>query len=344
MLTAIAAIVIFSLLITIHEFGHFITAKMFGVKVHEFSIGMGPAICKWGKGETQYALRWLPVGGYVKLEGEDEESEDERALSNQPHWKKLIILAAGSIMNLLLGLLVAMIFVAPSKEIAVPVISQLSQDSPVGEAGLKPGDVITEIDGYNVHTMKEAMFYLYLYDGDGSVEVEAERDGEKIEVNVTPQYLEEEYRYILGFTGSAIKNTPLRTLQYGYYESVFCAKSIFIGIKRIFTGSGMSEVSGPVGIVSVIGDAVSETKNDFWVGVNYLLYLLMNITISLGIMNLLPIPALDGGRILFTLIEMIIRRKIPPEREGFIHLIGFGLLILLMIYATYGDIMRLLKG
>lgn len=344
MLTAIAAIIIFSLLITIHEFGHFITAKMFGVKVHEFSIGMGPAICKWGKGETKYTLRWLPIGGYVKLEGEDEESEDERALNNQAHWKKLIILAAGSIMNLLLGLVVAIIFVAPAKEISVPVISELSQDSPVGEAGLKEGDIITEIDGYNLHTMKEALFYLYLYEGDGSIEVEAKRDGEKISVNVTPQYLEDEQRYILGFSGTYIKNTPLKTIQYGYYESIFCGKSIFIGIKRIFTGSGMSEVSGPVGIVSVIGDAVSETKSNFWVGINYLLYLLMNITISLGVMNLLPIPALDGGRILFTLIEMIIRRKIPPEKEGIIHLIGFGLLILLMIYATYGDIIRLLKG
>ncbi|MDD4689704.1 MAG: site-2 protease family protein, partial [Eubacteriales bacterium] len=148
----------------------------------------------------------------------------------------------------------------------------------------------------------------------------------------------------IGFVGTVINNSPLRTVQYGYYETLFCGKSIFIGIKRIFTGSGMSEVSGPVGIVSVIGDAVGETKNDFWNGIYYLLYLLMNITISLGVMNLLPIPALDGGRVLITLIEIVSRRKIPAEKEGFIHFIGFGLLIALMIYATYGDILRLLKG
>ena len=342
MLTAIAAIVIFSLLITIHEFGHFITSKIFGVKVHEFSIGMGPAILKWGKGETKYSVRILPIGGYVKLEGEDEESDDEKALNNQPNWKKLIILAAGSFMNLLLGLIVAIIFVAPADSVGLPVIDSFLENSPAQEAGLQVGDRITEINGCNVHNLRHAQILVFIYGPDGSIEVDYKRDGKKYQAEITPGVYDGQY--LLGFQGKIVENTPLRTIQHGYHEAVFTGKSIFIGIKRIFTGSGMSEVSGPVGIVSVIGDAVDETQNDLWNGISYLLYLLMNITISLGVMNLLPIPALDGGRILFTLIEMITRKKIPPEKEGVIHLIGFGLLIALMIFATYGDIMRLIKG
>lgn len=342
MLTAIAAIVIFSLLITIHEFGHFITSKIFGVKVHEFSIGMGPALLKWGKGETKYSIRILPIGGYVKLEGEDEESDDEKALNNQPGWKKLIILAAGSFMNLLLGVIVAIIFVAPADSIGLPVIDSFLENSPAQEAGLEIGDRITEINGCNVHNLRHAQILLFIYGPDGSIEVDYKRDGKKYQAEITPAVYDGQY--LLGFQGKVVDNTPLRTIQHGYHEAVFTGKSIFIGIKRMFTGSGMSEVSGPVGIVSVIGDAVDETQNDLWNGISYLLYLLMNITISLGVMNLLPIPALDGGRILFTLVEMITRKKIPPEKEGVIHLIGFGLLIALMIFATYGDIMRIVKG
>ncbi len=343
MLTAIAAIVIFSLLITIHEFGHFITSKMFGVKVHEFSIGMGPAILKWGKGETKYSIRLLPIGGYVKLEGEDGESDDEKALNNQPGWKKLIILAAGSFMNLLLGLIVAIIFVAPAKEVVLPVISDLVEDSPAQEAGLEVGDTIIEINGCNVHNLRHAQMLLFIYGPDGNINVGYERDGKEHHVKVKPVYYEG--YYLLGFTGTAVKNTPLRTIEHGYHEAVFTGKSIFIGLKRLVTGTaGSDEIAGPVGIVTVIDDAVDETKKDTSTGINYLLYLLMNITISLGVMNLLPIPALDGGRILFTLIEMITRKKIPPEKEGIIHLIGFALLIGLLIFATYGDIVRLIKG
>ena len=342
MLTAIAAIVIFSLLITIHEFGHFITSKIFGVKVHEFSIGMGPAILKWGKGETKYSIRLLPIGGYVKLEGEDEESDDEKALNNQPGWKKLIILVAGSFMNLLLGLIVAIIFVAPADDIGLPVIESFLEGSPAQEAGLEIGDRITEINGCNVHNLRHAQILMFIYGPDGSIEVDYKRDGKKYQAEITPGVYDGQY--LLGFQGKVVDNTPLRTIQHGYHEAVFTGKSIFIGIKRIFTGSGMDEIAGPVGIVSVIGDAVDETQNNLWDGIERLLYLLMNITISLGVMNLLPIPALDGGRVLFTLVEMITRKKIPPEKEGVIHLIGFGLLIALMIFATYGDIMRLIKG
>ncbi len=342
MLTAIAAIVIFSLLITIHEFGHFITSKLFGVKVHEFSIGMGPALIKWGKGETKYSIRLLPIGGYVKLEGEDEESDDERALSNQPHYKKLIILAAGSFMNLILGLVTAIIFVAPAKNIGLPVIDSFLEDSPAQAAGMEIGDRITEINGCNVHNLRHAQMLLFLYGSDEYIEVDYKRGEERLKAQITPKVYDG--MPLLGFSGTIVENTPLRTIEHGFYEATFTGKSIFIGIKRIFTGSGMSEISGPVGIVSVIDDAVDETRNDFSNGINFLLYLLMNITISLGVMNLLPIPALDGGRILFTLIEMITRRKIPPEKEGFIHFIGFALLITLMIFATYSDIVRLIKG
>lgn len=340
MLTAIAAIIIFSFLIIIHEFGHYITAKIFGVKVHEFSIGMGPAIFKREKHDTVYALRWLPIGGYVKLEGEDTTSDDINALYKQSKWKRVVILSAGSIMNLILGLIVSIILVAPVAELDIPVISRFSENSPSQAAGLQIGDRVVKINNSKINTLMDSRFETFRAKTD-PVSVTVERNGELITKMVTPIETENG-EYLLGYAPVFVKNTPLRTIEYGFYQSVFVVKSIVATLGDLIKGQGYANLSGPVGIVGEIGSAVEHTSTDLMDGVLHLMWLFMLISINLGVFNLLPIPALDGGRIFFVLVEAVIRKPIPPEKEGFVHLIGFAFLICLMIFATYNDLIRLI--
>ena len=343
MLTAIAAIVIFSILVMIHEAGHFVAAKSFGVKVHEFSIGMGPAIVKKQKGETVYCVRWLPIGGYVKLEGEDSASEDANALNKQVKWKRIVIMAAGSFMNLVLGLIISMILIAPIPELNAPIIGEMTDNSAVQAAGLQVGDRVVKINNTKINTLMDSIFEL-TRTKEKPVLVTVERNNERFTKQITPIEVASG-QYALGFYGTAVKNTPLKTIEYGFYQSAFVAKSIWIALGDLASGKGLANLSGPVGIVGAIGGAVDQTvKVNVWAGIQELLWLFMLITINLGVFNLLPLPALDGGRIFFVFVEAIIRRPIPPEKEGMVHLIGFVFLIGLMLFASYNDIVRLIQG
>ena len=337
MLTAIAAIAVFLVLVLVHEFGHFITAKLCGVTVHEFAVGMGPAIFKKEHKGTLYSLRLIPIGGYCAMEGEDEESEDAGAFSNKKPWQRLLILVSGALMNLLLGIILMCIimFSHSSNYVNVPKVQEVVAESAAEEAGLKPGDEITKINGARVETYTELKFELSRYKG-GSIDVEYVRDGEEHKVSIMPNKGEDGMYYI----GFASKVEPLDfggRLYHAWHYSLFYGKAILVSLFDLITGNvGMEAMSGPVGIVSEIGKSAQ-------IGWEALFGLAALITINLGIFNLLPLPALDGGRVFFVLVEIITRKKIPANKEGFIHFIGFALLILLMIFATWQDIVRLIS-
>ena len=336
MLTAISAIIVFFVLVLVHEFGHFITAKLCGVTVHEFAIGMGPAIFKKEHKGTVYSLRLIPIGGYCAMEGEDEESDDEGSFSRKKPWKRLLILVSGALMNLILGfvLMCIVMFSPNSNYVSVPEIGSIIEESAAEEAGLKPRDEIVKINGARVETFTEIQFELSRYKG-GSVDVEYLRDGEKNNVSVIPKQ-DKDGRYIIGFVAKVEKLDFGGRIYHAWHYSLFYGKAILVSLFDLVTGNvGMEAMSGPVGIVTAIGESAQ-------MGWESLFGLAALITINLGLFNLLPLPALDGGRVLFVLAEIITRKKIPADKEGLVHAIGFALLIGLMLFATWQDIVRLI--
>lgn len=337
MATVIASVLIFLILVLIHEFGHFIVAKLCGVTVHEFAIGMGPLIFKKEYKGTVYSLRCIPIGGFCSLEGEDEESDDEGSFGNKSPLKRILILIAGAAMNILLGfvLMCMVMFSKNAQYVAVPVIDTVQEQSAAEEAGLMHGDRITKINGANIQTQMELKFELSRCKG-GNIEVTYKRDGVKKTVSLTPKKGDDGMYYI-GFTAMTEPLSFGGRLYHAYQYTLFYGKAILTSLWDLLTGSiGAENMSGPVGIVNEIGNAASQ-------GMDTLLQLAALITINLGLFNLLPFPALDGGRVFFILVEIIIRRKIPADKEGMVHFIGFALLILLMLFATWNDIVRLIS-
>lgn len=336
MATTVASIIVFLVLVLIHEFGHFITAKLCGVTVHEFAIGMGPLIFKREHKGTVYSLRCIPIGGYCSLEGEDEESDDEGSFSNKKPWQRILILVSGATMNILFGFLLMCIimFSGEAKYVSVPVIDSIQQESAAMESGLQKGDRILKIDNTKINTQMELKFELSRYKG-GNIKVTYLRDGEKRITELTPK-IGENGEYYIGFIA---KTEPLSfggRIYHAYHYTLFYGKAILLSLWDLVTGKiGAENMSGPVGIVNEIGNATKQ-------GMTTLLQLAALITINLGLFNLLPFPALDGGRILFIAVELVIRRKIPADKEGMVHFIGFALLIMLMIFATWNDISKMI--
>lgn len=335
--TIIAAVIILGLLILFHELGHFSIAKLVDIKVHEFSIGMGPQLVEFTRGETMYSLRVFPIGGYVKLEGEDQSSEDERAFGNKPLWARIAVLAAGATMNFILGFLIFVLLLSTASEIPEPVIDEVMPGMPAEQAKLLPGDRLVRLNDYTVHIQKDVFYFLERNQGE-PINIVVERDGVELPpITVTPQKHEEYQRYMLGYTARTVKPDVWNVIRNAYYETLFLTKAIIVSLGDLVTGRvGFNQVSGPVGIVSAIGGAAKA-------GIDALLFLAALISINLGIFNLLPIPALDGSRIMFLIVEGIRRKPINPEKEGLVHMIGLALLILLMIFATFNDISRIIQ-
>ena len=349
LLTIVYAVLIFSVIIFVHEFGHYIFAKIFDVYVIEFSIGMGPTLFKKQIGETLYSVRAIPMGGFCQLEGENGESENPRSFGKKGKLKRFIILAAGSFMNLILGFLVVFIMniSANNDYYIAPVIDEVYANTPAYTEGLLKGDRIIKINGNKVNFYSDYA----MYDNKEEKEITVLRNGEKINFKLTPKsYLmdkegniikestEEGSVKLIGIKFGTEEKTFLTTVKNSYFESLLIGKMIFISIKDIISGVVSADnLSGPVGIVNEINTAAKK-------GIDYILYIMALITINLGIFNLLPLPALDGGRITFIIIEAIIGKPVPAKYEGIVHAIGFILLILLMIYATGNDFIRIFKG
>lgn len=378
MTTVIVTLLIFLVMITLHEFGHFIMAKTLGVNVLEFSIGMGPAIFKKQGKKTLYSVRAFPVGGYCSLEGEDTESNDEGAFCNQKLWKRFLIVSAGAILNLVLGFVLFAVFVVATSPVATNVIGKVVENSYLAESGVLPGDRIVKINGHRINFYNDITFYSDEYTEGEKIKLTVKRDGERLNFEVLPSnavttvtYYEDcvditevvngrepvyrreygeiptEYvgksqsdtRLIIGFEAKKEEITAKNILPQAWYNTLYITKGIYSAFGELITGrSGLENMAGPVGVAQVVDGAVKSGEQS---GINVLLIVAM-LTVNLGIFNLLPLPALDGGRLFFMLIELIRGKPVPPEKEGIVHAIGLILLLALAVVVCFNDILRIL--
>ena len=363
LITLIAALFVFSAVIAIHEFGHFTVAKLCGIQVNEFSIGMGPAIWKKIYKGTQYSLRALPVGGFVALEGEEspesqqaEAAREDPALENPilpeqrtgkslneaPVWQRMLVMAAGAFMNFVLGFVVLIVLItAQSGPITSKTIYAIQDGALCGQTGLQAGDEVVAVNGRRCFVANDMIYELVRteqYRADFTVK----RNGQTVELPDvqfdTWQDENGQTHMSLGFTVYGIEKTPLSVLKEAGSNVLYYGRIVFTSLLDLLKGrESINNLSGPVGIVSAIGQAASYGWRD-------LLQLLVLITINLGIFNLLPFPALDGGKVVFLLIEGVTGHAVPEKLQGGLTVAAFALLFGLMLFATYNDIVRLVTG
>ena len=345
----ILAIIFFGILIAIHEFGHFSAAKLLGVKVNEFAIGMGPAIFKKRKGETLYSLRCLPIGGYCAMEGEDEDTGDPRSFTMQPGWKRFIILVAGSFMNFLLGFLIVLILYSSAAGFYSPVIADFVDGYPYeGENALQVGDEIYSIYGHRIYFASNVTTILSR--GGTTHDVVVIRDGEKIKFEdfaLTPQEYEGYSGLMYGFSFGIEEANLWTTLKYSWYNTIDFVRTVWFALSDLVAGTvGVDELAGPVGIVDLIND-VGQSAESTKMALSDIAYLGALVAVNIAVMNMLPLPALDGGRVFFLilngLVHLVSRRRIPARYEGYVHAAGMVLLLGLSAYVMYNDIARLIR-
>ncbi len=340
----IVVILVFGLCIFIHELGHFIAAKKSGVIVNEFAIGMGPCLWKRKKGETQYSLRLLPIGGYCAMVGEDEESEDERAFCNMSVWKKIIIVVAGVTFNFLLAFVMSIILISLCG-VNDNRISQVAEGSAAYEAGIMEGDKVVYMDGSRICNFREISVAMQFYKGKEPIALVLDRDGETVKLSVQPKQLETGL-YQLGIGGGYRKAQGVGdVLKYSVLEMRYWMKTTLVSLKQLVTGGvSVKQLSGPVGIGTAMNDVFEEAQKEggfmdlFVNAVNFTILLCVN----LGVMNILPLPALDGGRLVFLLIEAITKKKVPSNIEAVVHNVGLILLLCLMAYVMFQDIVKII--
>ena len=337
----IITVVLFGVIIFIHELGHFICAKLSGVTINEFSLGMGPCLLKRKKSKTQYSLRLLPIGGYVSMEGEDGDSEDDNAFFKKPVYKRILIVIAGALMNVLLGFLILIAVVGMQDKLGSMEIVGF-RDGATSSAKLQAGDVIKKVDGLTIYDVTDLQYQL-TQGSDSIHSVTVVRNGEKVKLDdvnisfVTYQADDGNTYKSVDFIRKQVSKNPLTVIEQAAGKTVSFARLVWISLGDLVRGkASVKDVSGPVGVASAVNQAQSA-------GLDSVLVLAALITINIGIFNLLPIPALDGGRLVFLIIEGIIRKPVPRKYEAMIHAVGFILLMLLMVLVTFNDIFRLVK-
>lgn len=339
----IIAILLFSILILFHELGHFLLARKAGIRVNEFCIGLGPTVCSFQKGETKYAIRLLPFGGACMMEGEDGESTSEDSFGSKSVWARISVVAAGPIFNFFMAFVGAVILVA-CVGIDKPMVEQVMDGYPAQEAGIRAGDEILKLNNKKIHIYREISIYTMMHAGE-DITVTYKRDGKTHTAYIEPQYNEEEGRYLIGLQGGAAreKGNVFEVLLYGIYEVEYWIEATIDSLRLLLTRQvGVNELSGPVGIVKGVSDTVEAgAKYGALAAVTGLLNWLIMLSANLGVMNLLPLPALDGGRLVFLIIEAIRRKKVDPEKEGVVHFIGICLLMALMVFVMFNDIRKL---
>lgn len=347
----IFAILLFSLLIFVHELGHFLAAKASGVQVNEFSMFMGPAIFKKQVGETLYSIRCIPIGGYCAMEGEDEGSDNPRAFGNAKWWKRLIILVAGSFMNFVAGLLILLILFIPAKQFISPEIAYVEPGSSLAEGNaLQPGDRLLEMDGEKIFVQSDFSLLLAVKGGTHH-DLLVERNGQKVmleDVLMEPREFTESdgmksVRY--GITFGLEEATFGNKLKYVWNTALDYVRTVKFSIEMLFSGqAGIQDLSGPVGIVEQMSQTAAASETALDALMNMLNFGAL-IAVNLAVMNLLPIPALDGGRVvcllLTTVVEAITRKKLNPKYEAYLHGAGMILLLILMAVVAFKDIIFL---
>ena len=343
----IIGVLLFELIVLIHEGGHFVAAKLSGVKVNEFALGMGPKLFSFTKGETKYSLRLLPIGGYCSMEGEDEESDNPRAFGNKPVWKRIIIVAAGAVMNIILGLLMTLTMVLQQPYYASTTVSVFDENAVTSDY-IQVGDKLEEIDGYPIWNSMDIAFALGTCKN-YEPNIKVNRNGQSIDLGNVPLYTYDndgKTTIARDFYVEPVDKNFLSVCGETIGQTVSTVRMVYASLVGLVTGKfGFNEMSGPVGVASAITTVASQgLESSFLDAFNNILYVMMILTINLGIFNLLPVPALDGGRLLFLLIELVRRKPVPQKYEGVIHGIGFALLRVFMLAVTFNDIVRLFTG
>lgn len=335
MKTAILFVVMLLVLIIPHEWGHLIVAKLCGVRVNEFSVGMGPLLFKKQKGETQYSVRLLPLGGYCSLEGEEEAVDDPRSYSSKTPLQKIAILLAGVTMNIIIAIL-AMTLAYAISGIPSNTLSAVTPDSPAALAGLQAGDTIIEIDGIKIRDWNSVVTAVDGYHEGDKMEIVYRRDGKTQEVFLTPDYDEENQRYMVGVVAGTTRN-PLMCIKSGFTSTWEMNKMMLMTFQSMIRkGVKSDDVAGPVGLVRVVGQASSY-------GIASYLMLLALVSLNLAIFNIIPIPGLDGGKIFFILLKLISGGRITDDMEYKATVAGMALLLALFVLVTYNDIMNIFR-
>ncbi len=369
-LKILAALVLLGVLIMIHEFGHFLAARAMGVRVNEFAIGMGPKVFKWRKGDTLYSVRALPLGGFCAMEGEDEDAptpsaiggnsdreieptDETRSFAHKKVWQRIVIVVAGAAMNLLLGFLLLLVYNGFLQEpyddkgtvlFPTTTIAQLSEDTSAYQSGLRVGDTILSINGRRVR-MDSDMAMEMQNDADGVLQMVVDRDGEKVTLDSVKFQLKQDEEtgrnyLVYDFVVLGKVRTFGNTITQSAKQELSVATIVWRSLIDMVQGRyGLNDLSGPVGTVDIIADAVGSANS--LAGWQTLIMLMVMITVNLGVFNLLPLPALDGGRLMFLLWELVTRRRVPQKFEGIVHFVGLLLLILLMLVVSYSDITKL---
>ena len=378
--TIILFIIIFSIVVISHELGHFLIGRRNGIRVVEFSVGMGPTLFSFVKGGVKYSLKLLPIGGACMFDGEDGMGGEEgkpgglyRRAGVEPDlplpsengreqdfaidleqggvsfpeagvWRRIATVFAGPFFNFILAFVVAGVLTAFSGA-DLPVIGQVSENSAAEEAGLQAGDRITQIDREKIHFYREVAVISALNQGE-ELEVHFERDGKKEVVTVQPRYDAQSGRYYMGFTGAGeyLKCNPLQVFQYGFYEVEYYVRVTYKSLGQLLRGKvTKDDVSGPIGIAQFVGESYDQAEENYGTSsaILTMLEIIVLLSVNLGILNLLPLPALDGGRLLFMLVEVIRGKPVSPEKEGIVHFAGLVVLMILMVFIMYNDIMRL---
>ncbi len=347
--TIILFVVIFGIVVISHEFGHFIIGKLNGIRVLEFAVGMGPTLFSFKKGETKYSLKLLPIGGACMFDGEDgvvagNEGIDEHSFLSANVWARIATVFAGPFFNFILAFAFSLIIVAFNGS-DKPVVQKITENSAAQEAGIMAGDEILKINGERIHIYREISLISALNHGE-RMEIELMRNGEKQIVTLTPFYSEKDGRYYIGLTGSGefIKCNPAEVFKYSVYEVRYWVKATYKSLLMLIHGQAKKDdVSGPIGIAQFVGETYEEARP---YGISITIFTMMNIvvllSVNLGIMNLLPLPALDGGRLVFMFIEVLRGKPVPPEKEGMVHFAGLVVLMILMAFVMYNDIVKII--
>ena len=338
----LVAILLFVIVIIIHEFGHFIVAKLCKIKVNEFSVGFDPQLFKKKIKDTEYSLRLIPFGGFCAMEGEDEDSTDPNAFNNKKAWQRFLVVAAGAVFNIVLGFVIAFIIVVPKQQYASTTVSKFDENAVSCNYGLKTGDEIVKVNGRSIVSSYD-LSYVLSTDEDGTVDMVVKRNKEKIaldNVKFKTTTFDEGTRnernvISLDFYVVPIEKTFSSVISQTFKTTVSYCKIVYMSLADLISGQfGLSEISGPVGIVQAVSDAAKQSLSS-------LLIISLLITVNLGIMNLLPLPALDGGRLVFILIEMIFRKPVPKKYEGWVHAAGLIILLIFISVVTFSDILKL---
>lgn len=351
-------LIIFSLIVVSHEFGHYIVGKKNGIHAVEFFVGLGPKIIKWTRDDTEFSIKLLPFGGACVFEGMDpleakEEGDEEkkvidpendRSFNHAPVWGRFATALAGPLFNIVLAYICGVILAA-STGVVIPQIQKVLPDSGAEEAGIRVGDVIKSINGHSIHLSTEVSFTSFYSLGD-PMDIVIERNGEEISTVVTPKYDEQDQRYYIGITnGKYLECGALDSFKYGFYNVEYILRATLDSLKMLFTGQvGKDDLAGPVGIVKIVDETYDTAKAYGAIEVVLsMLNLVMLLSANLAVMNLLPLPALDGGRLVFLLVEAIRGKPVPPEKEGYVHLAGMALLFALVIFVFVNDITKFFR-